>query len=228
MDKKFNFSAKHLAIGKANAQIVIAVGAASFIVIFCLVASKAIFSQYNYQSRVIAAVKTADNQLDTNITTYHGLVQSYTKFNSASPNVIGNPVTGTSNDNTQVILDALPGAYDFPALATSLEYILTATGTQGEINGNDTSGISSVTAPSTTATTSSTGSAVSIPFGFSITDASYGSAQTFLQYLQQSIRPMPVDSMTLTGSQGSLSMTIDAHTYYQPAKTLNISKEAVQ
>lgn len=218
---KFNFSTKHLAIGKANAQIVIAVGAASFIVIFCLVAAKAVLSQYQYQSRVISAVKATNNQVEANITTYHGLVQSYTKFNAASPNVVGTTVTGSSNDNTQVVLDALPGAYDFPALATSLEYILTTTGTQnGSISGTDT--------PPTTGTSAGTDpQPLPIPFGLSATDASYSSAQNLLQYLQQSIRPMPVDTLSLSGSQGSLTMSVAAHTYYQPATTLSITKKVI-
>lgn len=220
---KFNFSTKHLAIGKANAQIVIAVGAAAFIVIFCLVAAKAVYSQYQYQARVISAVKVADNQLDANITTYNGLVRSYTKFNSANPNVIGGTVTGSSNDNTQVILDALPGAYDFPALATSLEYILTTTGvTDGTITGTDTQ------AAQTATNASADPQPTAIPFSMSVLNADYSTAQNVLQYLQQSIRPMSVDSLALSGSQGSLTVSIEAHTYYQAAKSLNISKETVK
>jgi hypothetical protein len=220
---RFNFSAKHLAINKANTQIVIAVGAASFITVFCLVAAKAVLSQYQYQSRVIAVVKTADNQLQTNITTYGSLVKSYSKFNAANPNAIGGTVTGSSNDNTQIVLDALPGAYDFPALATTLQYILTVNGMQ---QGGGASGTDSPPAATTSAGTNP--QALSIPFGLSVTSVSYASAQSLLQYLQQSIRPIAVDSISLAGDQGDLTLSVAAHTFYQPAKTLSITKETVK
>jgi hypothetical protein len=62
---KFNFSAKHVAINKANAQIVAVVGLASFISIFCLVAAKAVYSQYQYQSRVIKAASSANTKISS-------------------------------------------------------------------------------------------------------------------------------------------------------------------
>ncbi len=221
---RLNFSAKHLAIDKANTQIVIAVAAAAFITIFCLVASKAVLNQYNYQSRVMSAARTADNNLKTNMTTYNNLVQSYTKFNSANPNVLGSPVTGNSNDNTQIILDALPGAYDFPGLATTVQNMLTsnANGMQiGGVSGTDNQ-LTQTSNPSST-----NPQPVIIPFSFSVSNASFSAAQNLIQYFQKSIRPMPIDSLTLSGSQGALTMSVEAHTYFQPAKSLNITKETI-
>jgi hypothetical protein len=220
---KINFSTKHLAINKANVQMVATIGAAAFITVFCLFASNTVFNQYKYQGRVIAAVKVADNQLQADFTAYNGLTQAYTKFDAANPNILGSPVTGTANDNTQIVLDALPGAYDFPALATSLQYILNANGIQnGGISGTDDQLNQTATGPSTNP------QPVPMPFGLSMSDASYGATQSLLQYLQQSIRPMSIDSLNLSGAQGSLTMSIEAHTYFQPAKTLNITKEVVK
>lgn len=226
---KFNFSGKHVAINKANAQIVAVVGIASFITIFCLVASKAVLSQYQYQGRVIKVANTADTQLKENISAYKSLVQSYAKFDSASPNVIGQPVTGSSNDNAQVILDALPGEYDFPGLTSTLENILVGAGMQVTgITGSDAAYNSSGTTASTVPpSTSSSPTPYPMPFGFSVQDASYGSVQQLIQIFQQSIRPMAIDTISLSAQQSNLTMTVAAHTYYQPQKTLSITEQAV-
>jgi hypothetical protein len=213
----FNFSAKHIAIDKSNTQIVAVVGAASFIVVFCLVASKAVFSQYQYQSRVIKAVNVADTQLKDNISAYNNLANSYTVFNSATPTVPGD------KDNAQVILDALPGEYDFPALTSSIEVMLNKSNMQvASVTGND----QQVAQHSSSSSPNSL--PISMPFGFSVDNADYGSVQQLVQSLQQSIRPILVDNLNINVSQQGITMTIAAHSYYQPSKTLSITKEAVK
>lgn len=218
---KLNFSAKHVAINKANTQIVAVVGVASFIVVFCLVASKAVFSQYQYQSRVIKAASTADNQLKSNISAYKDLVGHYVSFDTTHPITLANSVPGSKNDNVQIILDALPGAYDFPGLTSTVENILNETGMQ----------VTAVTGNDAQATATSSASAepqpIPMPFGFSVADATYSSVQQLIQVMQQSIRPMAMDTMSITAQQGSLTMTVTAHSYYQPATTLSITKETV-
>ncbi len=216
---KLNFSAKHVAINKANTQIVIIVGLASFIVVFCLIASKAVFSQYQYQSRVIKAATTADNQLKSNIDAYKSLTKAYEKFDTTNPITLANTVAGSTNDNVQIILDALPGAYDFPGLTSTIENVLTETGMQvTAVTGTD---------QGSTAGSSTSPQPIPMPFGFSVSNASYGSAQNLIQVLQQSIRPMPLDSLTITAAQGNLAMTVALHSYYQPTKSLSITKETV-
>jgi hypothetical protein len=223
---KLNFSAKHVAINKANTQIVAVVGLASFIVVFCLVASKAVFSQYEYQSRVIKAATAADDQLKANISTYSNLVQSYDKFDTKNPITLANTVPGSTNDNVQIILDALPAAYDFPGLTSTVENVLVQTGQQvSAFSGTDEQG--------TTSNSSATPQPIAMPFGFSVANGNYGSVQQLIQVLQQSIRPMPMDTLNITAQQATgsqpagLTMTVTAHSYYQPAKTLSITKETV-
>ncbi len=138
-------STRRLAISKANAQMVAVVAVASFITVFCLVASKAVFSQNQYQARVTSAKEKAHKQLQDNLNTFGSLQKSYVKFNSASTNIIGGSSAGNGpNDgtNSTIILDALPDKYDFPALTSSLEKILNSsslkvtniTGTDDQIN----------------------------------------------------------------------------------------------
>ncbi len=110
-------STKHLAISKANAQMVGIVAAGAFVTIFCLVASKAVFSQNRYQAKVINAQEKAHKQLQDNIDSYRSLSKAYTTFDSESPNVIGGNKDGTGDNdgpNSKIILDALPDSLRLP------------------------------------------------------------------------------------------------------------------
>ena len=206
--------------------MVATVAIAAFVTIFCLVAAQAIWSQNGYQSRVTAADEKAHQQLEKNIQAFGSLVTSYQAFNSTGNNVIGGLTSGTGDndgDNSKIILDALPKTYDFPALTSSVEKILTARGlTISSITGTDDQ------LSQESNTTSPDPQPVSMPFSFSITNANYASVQQLITDLQNSIRPIQVDSLTLSGGTSNMTLTVNAHTYYQPAKSLGITKEVVQ
>lgn len=173
---------KRVAITKAQARMVAFVAVASFITIFCLVAAKTIFSQTQYQSRVAAADNTAHLQLQKNIAAFSSLSSSYNNFVNSSTNIIGGSSSGSGNnngDNAQIILDALPDSYDFPALTASIEKILTDRGFQiTGISGTDDQ------LNQQSNTSSSTPQPVSMPFSFSVDNASYASIGQLMTALQ--------------------------------------------
>lgn len=219
-------STKRLAIDKANAQMVATVAIASFVTVFCLMASKAVFSSNLYLSRVTSQKQKAHTQLTQNLNAYHTLVSSYNQFVDQPKNIIGGSTGGSGDndgDNAKIILDALPYKYDFPALTSSIEKILndrgmhisTITGTDDQVN--QQSNLSSPTPV-----------AVAMPFSFSVDHLSYGSANQLITALQQSIRPIQIDTLTMSGSTSDMSLTVTAHTSYQPAKSVNISKQVVK
>ncbi|MEK7599457.1 MAG: hypothetical protein AAB462_00265 [Patescibacteria group bacterium] len=223
---KLEISTKRLAISKANARMVAVIAAAAFITIFCLVASNAVFSQYRYQGKVVSQKEKANNQLKANIKAFNSLSSSYKAFDSASVNVLGGTRDGAGDNdgrNSKLILDALPSAYDFPALASSVEKILTDSGLKvGSITGTDDqlNQQGNVSSPTPTPT--------EIPFSFSVTNASYSSIQQLLDKLQRSIRPIQIDTVSVTGGGTDVSLTVTAHTYYQPSKSLNITQKVVK
>lgn len=223
---KLHLSTKRTAISKANAQMVIVVAIASFVTVFSLVASKTVLSQNVYQSRVVKAKETAHQQLTKNITAANSLVASYKSFVSTDTNSIGGLTKGTGDkdgDNAKIILDALPSSYDFPALASSLEKILTSQSLKvGSITGIDDQ------VNQETNVSSPDPRAVPIPFSFTVSNANYGSVQQLVSTLEASIRPIQLDSMTLTGASSNMQVTVTAHTYYQPAKNLQIKKQVVK
>jgi len=217
---------KRLAISKANTQMVIIVAAASFVAVFCLVASRAIWSQYRYQARVTTVKQKALSQLQKNAVAFDSLSSSYNNFDSQQANIIGGTRSGTGNNdgsNPQIILDSLPPTYDFPALTSSLEKILTngsftissITGTDDQLN--QQSNVSS-----------NTPQPVPIPFAFTVTNANYTSVQNLMNTLQQSVRPIPIDTIELSGGVNNMTLAVTAHTYYQPATSLTITKKVVK
>lgn len=226
MAKPLQISTRRLEISKANAQMVGIVAIAAFITVFCLIASNAVFSQNRYQARVITAKEKAHKQLQQNIQTFSNLQTSYNAFNNTATNVLGGNSAGSGNNdgpNSQIILDALPPTYDFPALASSVEKIVSdngltissITGTDDQLNQQNN-------------TSSPSPSPVSIPFSFTVSGASYNSASQLVTKLQQSIRPISIDTMDMSGSINNMTITITAHTYFQPAKSVSITKKVVK
>lgn len=226
MANKAQISTKRVAISKANAQMVVIVGVAAFVTVFCLVAAKTVFSQTRYQARVTSAEEKAHSQLQDNLQTYSQLASAYKTFDSASTNAIGGSKDGTGgNDgpNSKIILDALPSSYDFPALTSSIEKVLndnglkvsSITGTDEELSQQKNS-------------SSPTPQSVQMPFSFTIVNASYPAIGQLMAKLQQSIRPIQIDSIDLSGGVNNMTATVKAHTYYQPAKSVSITEKVVK
>jgi hypothetical protein len=219
-------STKRVAITKANAQMVAIVGAAAFISVFCLIAAQAVWSSNRYHAKVIDAKEKAHRQLQANLAAYNQLATAYKKFDRAGTNVIGGSRIGTGDRdgaNSKIILDALPSSYDFPALTSSLEKIIkdkglqvtNITGTDDQVNQEANS-------------SSPTPQPVEMPFSFTVGHVNYQSVQDLIDTLQLSIRPIQIDTINLSGGASNMSITVEAHTYYQPAKNLKITKQVVK
>lgn len=222
---KMQLSTKRALIDKTNSKIVAYTAVAAFMVVFTLVASKTLISQAMYQNRVISAKKTAVSQLKTDIQQTSSLVTAYKAFVDTPQNVLGGNPSGSGpkdGDNAQVVLDALPSAYDFPAMATSLEKLLTSqnvqiqsiTGTDDEVaqSGNQSSGSP---AP------------VAMPFQISVT-GNYQAIQHLVEAFNASIRPFQIQTMQLSGNESNMTLTMSAQTFYQPQKVFNVSTKVVQ
>lgn len=218
-------SSKRVLIDKANTTVVIAVSVAVFVTLFSLIAIKTLVSQGNYQKRVITAKTTAVRQLKADLDVVDTLKTSYEGFVKASPNVLGGAVDGTAakdGNNAKIILDALPSYYDFPALTTSLETLLTSQNVKiTSIAGTDDEVTQSANR------TSDSPEPIAVPFQLTAS-GDYESVKSVTKAFERSIRPMQLRTMEITGNKESLALTITAQTYYQPAKTLNIRTKVVK
>jgi hypothetical protein len=219
---RLQLSGKRLQIDKANSTVVIFVSVAAFVLVFSLVASKALLSQRSYQSRVIKEKTKALDQLKANNEAAAKLATSYKSFVSEPTNIIGGSSSGSGDrdgDNAQIVLDSLPSKYDFPALVTSLEKILSGqgykldniTGSDDELNQAKTTEVKPI----------------EIPFQVSAT-GNFDSLQSMVDVLYRSIRPIYINKMDITGTDNDMSISITSKTYYQPEKTVSITTKEVK
>jgi Tfp pilus assembly protein PilO len=219
-------STKRALIDKANTRIVAYVSVAAFILVFSLVAVKTLVSQAAYQNRVISAKRVAVDQLKSDITATSQLKSSYDAFTSTPQNVLGGSPSGTGaqdGSNAKIVLDALPSTYDFPGLTTSLENMLT------NQNGVSIDSITGTDAEATEGANSSSSNPQPVPIPFSVAvTGSYGGIQNVVSAFEHSIRPIQVQTLSINGSGSNITMSIAAQTYYQPAKSLNISEKVVK
>lgn len=218
-------TSKKSQIDKAQAMSVSIVAVAVFVAVFSLVSTKSLWTQRSYQARVIDKKRIADKQLKDNVTSVQDLVQSYQQFVGATTNIIGGNPAGTGEkdgDNARLILDALPSKYDFPALTTSLEKVITdkglkiesITGTDDEVN-------------QAAAKSEAEPQPVAMPFQISVT-GSYASVQDVLTSLEKSIRPFKSKKLVLKSGTGAITLTLDSQTYFMPQRSLDIRKEEVR
>lgn len=220
---KIHASGKRLQIDKANSSMLIMIAVAAFIVSFSVVAGRALLSTRAYQGRIIKEKETAVKQLKANIEATNSLVTSYKAFVETSENVIGGNPRGTGErdgDNAKIVLDALPSKYDYPALASSLEKIISGKNHPLE----SIQGVDDEIAQSS----QQTPQPVEVPFQVSV-GGNFASAKDLLGIFEKSIRPIRVKVLQFdAGDDGSLDITVDALTYYQPAKTIKIETKEVQ
>ena len=232
MPKKKPSKSKRILIDKADRRMLTFAGVAAFVVISSIVASKALISQLGYQNRLATAKQTALNQLTTDLSSEHSLLNSYQSFVSPTTNIIGGssitPGSLNSGDNGQIVLDALPSKYDFPAMITSLNGLLNSAG----VTITSMSGIDNQLTQQSLQT-SPTPQPVPMVFQFTVS-GSYQNIQTLFNILQRSTRPIQFQTLAIEAStntstnQTVLTLTATAQTFYQPEKVFDITSEVVR
>jgi len=223
--KRPNLSAKRISIDKTNASLIVIVSVAAFLVVFSLVAIRALYSQLTYQSRVINQKKITLVQVEENIQEVEKLNVAYQEFSGSTVNALGGNPKGTGDrdgENPRIILDALPSKYDFPALNTSLDKLVKSGGFQlTAISGTDDEINQSTNQSSVTPTQ------VDMPFQLeALINISDG--KRFLELFERSIRPIQLQQLTISSQEGKLKVEMTAKTYFQPEKKLNVTEEVVK
>lgn len=218
-------SVKRLMIDKTNTRLVVIVSIAAFAAVFSLVAAKTLWSQASYQARVITKKQESLTQLEANVKAMDQLKPSYDAFIGTSSNIIGGNSLGNGpkdGNNAKIILDALPSKYDFPALTTNLETLVN----DQSVQLTSISGVDDEVAQSGNVD-SPNPQAVDMPFQLSVS-ADYAKVQSLIGAFEHSIRPIKIQTISLSGTQDKITMTISAVSYYQPAKSLKVRTEVVQ
>ncbi|MGH7237579.1 MAG: hypothetical protein ACREGF_03530, partial [Candidatus Saccharimonadales bacterium] len=158
------------------------------------------------------------------VTAASDLTSSYRAFTQPVKNIIGGNATGSQindGDNGQIVLDALPSKYDFPALTSSLQALLNRQSINiDSIGGSDDQLQQQTAAPDPPAP-------VPMPFSFKV-DGSYEAIQKVVSDFQSSIRPFQAQTFKISGDQSDLTIETTYQTYYQPEKKFTITNEIIQ
>lgn len=220
-----NPSVKKIQIDKDSKTMIIWASIAIFIVVFCLVSTKSLYSVFSLQNKVISANNNSINRLSRDKSSVSQLIGSYKNFVNTSTNIIGGSTssdTQNNGDNAKIILDALPSSYDYPALLSSIQNILSS---QGVVIGN-ISGSPSQQGGSSSSSGQTTSSPIPMTFSFSVTGP-YQNIQNVVNEFELSIRPMQFQTIDLSGNQNSMTLNASVQTYYQPSIGFNITKENI-
>lgn len=215
-----NPNSKRGLVNKNQTTTLVLVAVAAAISVTALMISKGLWSQTSYLNKVTDKKEAAVKQLKSNKDAVASLTETYKSFDEKSPNLLGGSPDGTGprdGSNGTLILDALPSRYDFPALITSLEKLLEGYTIQA-ITGTDDSMAQSQAAP---------GQSVEIPFAISV-NTNYDGLKRLIDTFDKSIRPFHITSMRLEGVSSRLNVNIQAKTYYQPEKGVEITSKVVQ
>ena len=200
---------KRSLIGKANSMIFIAAIIGSVSLSVAVVSGKFLLDRHNYQVKIMREKRTARDTLKENVKTLSTLKTNLVSLDQTTY-------------NSQVVLEALPSQYDYPALGSSLELIAEKSAqdkSKFKFSGTDLGD-----APEKQ-------SSSPVPFAMPFDTVVAGPTDKTLQFLldlERSIRPFRVNTMELKGDDDGVSMTLTAESYYQPTKNLEITTKEVK
>ena len=211
-----NTSVKRVLIDKANRSMYVAITIASVLLMFTLVSMRSLYKVSVHRQNVIKEKKLASDTLAKNDIEVGKLITAFKSFEETPESLMG-----TAEKNSKIVLDALPPEYDFPALATSLEKILT----DGGYNITSINGIDNEVGEADDDT--SDPQPIEVPFTIGVSGP-YDKIKNLPADLERSIRPIHILSIDLSGSASDAVLTLTAKTYYQPAKNLDSRSKEVK
>ena len=217
---------KRQQIAHANRSMFMWVAGASVIVAFALVVGQFLFQQMIFNEKVLNEKRLTDTTLGQNLEAADKL-KSEVNTLLADKNLSESRAKSTDS-NLQVVLDALPTRLDGLNLGTSLQTVLLA----GTVRSIETLSVDADSAAieegveDASTDEASSDAPQEITFRFTV-GGNFSNIKNALRALDRSIRPIRVTSLNIEGSDNNLSATVEAKTYYQPAKTIELKEKTV-
>jgi len=215
-------------IAQANKTMFLWIAIASALVGTAIVVSIFLFQKLSYNEKVLTAKQTTVSTLDHNLSVVDGLKADIQALdaNSALMSVKAN----STDQALQVVLDALPSDANSLALGASLQNRLLA-GIPGKyslesLQVTPVSGIESLSDSSTVDASGTTGVSNQISFSFSV-KGDQAALRQVLQNIERSIRTIVVTHLTIETQSDGLSMSVEGHAFYQPAKSIELKEVTV-
>ncbi len=185
---------------------------------FCAATGQFLLAKWLHNNKVITAKHQAVGILSSSLGNAKELTQEVDAL--VANEALASVKTEATDPNTKSVLDALPTTFDPAALATSLQQaILNRSGV----------GIDNISVPQEVGEATPVVDSIPQEMAFSFTvSGSYEQIKQAVLDVERTIRPMRITSFNLVGSDQDLRASVDAVTYFQPAKSVELKKETVK
>lgn len=219
---------KRTQIAQASKTMFIWIAIASALVGTAVVVSIFLFQKLSYNEKVLSAKQETVSNLNHNLSVVDKLKADVQALdaNSALMSVKANP----TDQALQVVLDALPSDANSLALGASLQNRLLA-GIEGNfslesLQVTPVEGLESLSGSSVVDASSTAPANSEILFNFSV-KGDQAALRQVLQNLERSIRTIIVTHLTIETQAESVTLTVEGHGFYQPAKSIELREVTV-
>lgn len=231
MDKPAAGLRKRQQISHANRIMLLWIAAVSVVVGVSVVLIIFLVQKIVFDGRVIAEKNHTVSILEKNIKTAEPLADNVRVLDTND--ALKSVRLSDTKPAVQSVLDALPADPNSTALASSFQLKL-LTGVSGvsieTLSVAPASDSTSSTSTSKGKTSKSTSSARTIDFAFSVSalKGNYAALKEVLERLEESIRPINANVVTVEAQGSKLIMTVKGVSYYEPAKQIELTQKKVK
>ena len=213
---------KRQQIDKSNKMMFIWITGVSVVVGFSLVLVLFLAQRILYGERVLTEKQETATTLTDNLKVVTEL-QNNVRLLNTNENL--KSVRLDAEDSAvQVILDALPADANSTAMASSLQTRLLS-----GVSGVSIESISIDAVDDAEDGSGDSSEAVGIGFSFTIsTEKNQDGLRKILQRIERSIRPFTIDTFTIEGQNGQVTMTANGRGFYLPAQQVKLTEEVVK
>lgn len=210
---------KRQVIANSNRTMFIWVAAMSAVVGICAVLAYFLIQQIIFKGSVADENAKTASILSKNLKVIPTLTQNLQVMET---NTALNSAKATPEEKAlRVILDALPADANTLALGSSLQQKLAA----------DIPGVSidslTINPVDETEGAGSTATPGQLTFQMVVKSSNADGLKQLLAKFEKSIRTIDIDALTVERGEGSYTMTMQAHAYYEPATTINLGTKTV-
>lgn len=218
MVAQVSLSTKRKAIADSNRMMFIWIAAMSAVVGIAAVVAIFLGQQIAFHAKLVNEMTNTASVLTKNNKNVGELAQNVVVLET---NEALNSIKANSDEKAlQVILDALPADRNALALGSSLQ--------QNILTGVDGLTIDKITVDSEDLLAQSTSGDNTIPVLIQVSATSASALKDMLVRFERSIRTIDIDNLEIQKTDIGYQMTIQAHAYYESAKTVQLTDKVVK
>lgn len=218
---------KRQQIEQASRTVFLWVAAAAAVVSIALVVSETLVRQAMFNNKVLGEKYKTDGNLKHNLEVAEDLKNEVNKLVGSTE--LNSVKQKADDSNLKVVLDALPTENEPLALGSSLQLVVlprSNVSIEALTTGDESAAVVDPAA-ATTETQQEDPTPKEILFTFTVNGTVEQIKNTIIN-LEKTIRPMHVTAITLEGSDASLKATVQAKSFYQPPKTVELKSKTVK